>query len=191
MSQSPELQPQIGPRAVSGSNEEYAELRATLARVALSSCRSAAGAVVGGEGVMSLTRAFFAAGAAVVVGSLWPLRDDDAESFFAVFYDHLAAGETAATAFSAAQRERVRAGAPAQAWAGFVLSGNGQWRLPPAPRRAPRSPGLLRLVGGLLLALLTGYLLRRRLRAKAAASPRWNRRSRAGLRSAVSDPRDR
>jgi CHAT domain-containing protein len=140
------------------------DLRGSL--VALSSCRSASGALLGGEGMMSLSRAFFAAGSAAVIGSLWPVRDDDAEAFFAVFYDHLAAGETAATAFSAAQRERLEDGAPAQAWAGFVLSGHGGWRLPPGPQHgsgSARFPVVLLTVIG-LLALGAGYFLISRVR---------------------------
>jgi hypothetical protein len=70
------------------------------------------------------------------------VRDDEAEEFFAAFYDHLTAGETAAAAFSAAQRERIEAGAPAEGWAGFVLSGNGGWRLPGAPGEEPPALGL-------------------------------------------------
>jgi tetratricopeptide (TPR) repeat protein len=138
--------------------DEIARLDLRGSLVALSSCRSAGGALVGGEGVMSLSRAFFAAGSAAVIGNLWPVRDDDAEAFFEIFYDHLSAGETAATAFSAAQRERLRDGAPAQAWAGFVLAGNGEWRLPPAPPRPARSP-LFFLVPAGFLALGFGSIL--------------------------------
>ncbi len=135
------------------------DLRGNL--VALSSCRSASGALVGGEGVMSLSRAFFAAGAAVVLGSLWPVRDDDAEAFFEVFYNRLAAGDTAAAAFSAAQRERIRDGAPAEAWAGFVLSGDGNWRLPPESQRPGEvSPTVLILA--IVLAISTALLWRQR-----------------------------
>jgi CHAT domain-containing protein len=150
--------------------DEIARLDLNGGLVALSSCRGAAGALVGGEGVMSLTRGFFAAGAAAVVGSLWPVRDDDAEAFFAAFYDRLAAGDTAAAAFSAAQRESIREDRPAQAWAGFVLSGNGDWRLPPSPRRdGPESR--LFLAGTALLALFAGYvLIRRRTAVKAGSS---------------------
>lgn len=115
---------------------------------------------------MSLTRGFFAAGAAAVVGSLWPVRDDDAEAFFAVFYDRLAAGDTAGAAFSAAQRESLREGLPAQAWAGFVLYGNGDWRLPPGPRRGglASAPFLAGAVFLVLLAGLAGYIGLRRWR---------------------------
>lgn len=147
--------------------DEIAKLRLHGGLVALSSCRGAAGALVGGEGVMSLSRVFFAAGANAVVGSLWPVRDDDAEAFFDVFYDRLAEGGTAAAAFSAAQRDRIRASAPTQAWAGFVLYGNGGWRLPPAPPSGAWKRAAL-LGGAALFALLIGYaLLRRR-----TASPR-------------------
>lgn len=144
--------------------DEIAGLDLHGSLVALSSCRGAAGALVGGEGVMSLTRGFFAAGAAAVVGSLWPVRDDDAEAFFTVFYDRLAEGDTAAAAFSVAQRESIREGLPAQAWAGFVLYGNGDWRLPPGPRRDSMASASL-LAGAILFSLLAGYIgLRRRRR---------------------------
>jgi hypothetical protein len=135
------------------------DLRGSL--VALSSCRSASGALVGGEGVMSLSRAFFAAGSAAVAGSLWPLRDDDAEAFFEIFYDRLAGGDTAASAFSAAQRQRLRDGAPAEAWAGFVLSGDGNWRLPPAPE-SPSAAWPSALAAGGLLALAAAFFWMRR-----------------------------
>ena len=134
--------------------DEIARLDLEGSLVALSSCRSASGALLGGEGVMSLSRAFAAAGSAAVIGSLWPVRDDDAEAFFTVFYDHLAAGETAAAAFSAAQRERLADGAPAQGWAGFILSGHGDWRLPPGPQHGSGSAGVPVIFGiaaGILL----------------------------------------
>lgn len=113
---------------------------------------------------MSLSRAFAAAGSAAVIGSLWPVRDDDAEAFFAVFYDHLAAGETASAAFSAAQRERLEDGAPAQAWAGFVLSGHGDWRLPPGPQNGSGSGGfpvIFGIAAGILLLAAVSFWISR------------------------------
>ncbi len=93
--------------------------------VVLSSCSTGSGAVLSGEGVMSLGRAFFQAGARTVVATLWPLRDDDGAALFECFYRHLARGETVAAALTAAQRERLAAGAPAEAWAGAVVLGDG------------------------------------------------------------------
>jgi hypothetical protein len=102
--------------------------------VVLSSCTSAGGTFLRGEGVMSLARAFFAAGATAVVASLWPQRDDQAAALFDRFYFHLARGRSLGEALAAAQRDRAEAGAPASAWAGFIVLGEGN-RVPfPAAR---------------------------------------------------------
>lgn len=93
--------------------------------VVLSSCDSAAGAVLRGEGVMGLARSFFQAGTRTVVGSLWPVRDDEAAEFFDRFYRHLARGRSVAVALRATQAELRGAGRPAVAWAGFVALGDG------------------------------------------------------------------
>jgi CHAT domain-containing protein/tetratricopeptide (TPR) repeat protein len=93
--------------------------------VVLSACRSASGALLEGEGVMGLARAFFQAGARTVVGSLWPLRDDDAARLFDSFYRGLAEGRSVGAALAAARREQIRSGRPAAAWAGIVLLGDG------------------------------------------------------------------
>jgi CHAT domain-containing protein len=60
--------------------------------VILTACRSASGAVLEGEGVVGLARAFFQAGARAVVGSLWPLRDDEAALLVRDFGGELARG---------------------------------------------------------------------------------------------------
>jgi hypothetical protein len=111
---------------------------------------------------MSLSRAFFAAGSAAVLGSLWPMRDDDAQDFIEIFYDHLNAGETAAEAFSAAQRERIRDGVPAEAWAGFVLSGDGNWHLPGSAEPHNSYWPALVIAGSLLVLASVLIRLRRR-----------------------------
>lgn len=105
--------------------------------VVLGVCRGADGEVLAGEGALSLASAFFAAGAEVVVASLWNLGDRAAARFHEDFYAHLAGGEKAGQAFAAAQRARIAAGDPPAAWAGLVLLGNPDWRLAPAPRRRP------------------------------------------------------
>jgi CHAT domain-containing protein len=141
--------------------------------VVLSSCRTADGAVLRGEGAMSLARAFFQAGAHTVVASLWPLRDDDAEEVFGRFYRHLARGESVSGALRSAQEELRRSGAPAEAWAGVVVLGAGDLR----PSLPPR-PGLLRRTATLWIpaaavGVLVALLVRRALLGR--------RRSRAGL----------
>ncbi len=104
--------------------------------VVLSVCDSASGRVLRGEGVLSLARAFFRAGARTVVGSLWRLKDDEAERLFASFYEHLGQGLSVGGALRAAQRYRIRAGAPASAWAGVVVLGDGEVVVAPGGRRA-------------------------------------------------------
>ncbi|HEX9669554.1 MAG TPA: CHAT domain-containing protein, partial [Thermoanaerobaculia bacterium] len=116
---------------------EIVELDLAGDTVVLASCRSASGRVLRGEGVMGLARAFFQAGAHAVVASLWPLRDDEAEALFSSFYRHLGRGESLAAALRAAQTERIRAGAPAAAWAGLVVLGDGEL-VPARPRPAQR-----------------------------------------------------
>lgn len=93
--------------------------------VVLSACSSASGEILRGEGVMGLARAFFQAGAHTVVASLWKLRDDHGAALFDRFYHHLGRGLNVAAALQAAQRDRMEDGAPATAWAGVVVLGDG------------------------------------------------------------------
>ena len=144
--------------------------------VVLYSCRSASGTVLRGEGVMGIARAFFQAGAQTVIASLWPLRDDDGAALFDRFYHHLAAGQSVSAALRAAQLDRIRDGAPAYAWAGLVVLGEGG--LVPIPEGQPAAVRLWRRVawetwataGALtvLLALGLGALLRRQRRRSFA-----------------------
>jgi CHAT domain-containing protein/tetratricopeptide (TPR) repeat protein len=132
--------------------------------VVLSSCRSASGQMLRGEGVMGLARAFFQAGAHTVIASLWPVRDDDGAALFDRFYTHLAEGRSIAAALRAAQRDRIDAGAPAYAWAGLVVLGDGD--LVPLP--GGHRPSDLRTwalgAGAALLLLAAAVLLWRRRR---------------------------
>ncbi|HYU32606.1 MAG TPA: CHAT domain-containing protein [Thermoanaerobaculia bacterium] len=123
--------------------------------VVLSSCRSASGTVLRGEGVLGLARAFFQAGAHTVVASLWPLRDDDGAALFDRFYEHLGQGEDVAAALRAAQRERAEDGAPAYAWAGLIVLGDGEIVPLPGGSKQPALPAGL-LLGTAFAALLLG-----------------------------------
>jgi CHAT domain-containing protein len=140
---------------------EVADLPLQGRAIVLSACRSASGSTLRGEGVMSLVRAFFRAGADAVVGSLWPLRDDDAAALFESFYRALDGGASLGAALQAAQREAFRAGRPTAAWAGLVVAGDGS--LAPLPARPKRGGPLTAAVVAALTALaVTGLLLRAR-----------------------------
>ncbi|HWN45531.1 MAG TPA: CHAT domain-containing protein, partial [Thermoanaerobaculia bacterium] len=138
---------------------EIAEMDLGGRIVVLSTCESASGGILRGEGVMGLARAFFQAGAHTVVASLWKLRDDDGAALFDRFYLHLGQGKSVAAALQAAQRDRMGDGAPAEAWAGVVVLGDGD-RVPvPGGRRPSLVPWALVL--GLLAAALLAYGARR------------------------------
>jgi CHAT domain-containing protein len=110
------------------------DLRGRL--VVLPACESADGSVVGGEGPLSLARAFFAGGAAAVVATRWPLRDDDAAFLMERFYRRLAAGDSAGVALRGARRDAIDTGLPAAAWAGIALLGDGLQRPVRTPHRS-------------------------------------------------------
>ncbi len=118
--------------------------------VVLSACSSSTGALLRGEGVMSLARAFFQAGAHTVVASLWRLRDDEAAAFFERFYSHLGKGASVAAALQDAQRDLLAKGAPAAAWAGLVALGDGD--LVPLPGGRKKGIGPMPLWGWIVVA---------------------------------------
>lgn len=98
--------------------------------VVLASCKSASGPQLAGEGVMSLARAFFLAGARTVVASLQDLDDEEAKDLFVRFHSHLAKGLSVSGALRAAKREIFEqaggAGARANsAWTNVVVLGDG------------------------------------------------------------------
>jgi CHAT domain-containing protein len=145
-------------------SREISQLELDRAVVVLAACRSASGLGLRGEGVVGLGRSFFEAGAHGVVGSLWPLRDDESSALLEGFYRGLARGMSVAEAMAEARRERIRAGAATAAWAGMIVLGDGALRplaaAPDAGRR--RALATLALAAGALVALVGG--LRRRER---------------------------
>ena len=151
--------------------------------VVLSACQSASGPVVSGEGVLSLARGFFQAGAHVVVGSLWPLRDDDAAFLFESFYRNLAGGMPIASALRHAQQEARGEGLPAAAWASLTVVGDGAATPFPGGLHGPSikvSPGwvvlLIAVSAAAAIALFyfyqfpQGLQFRRSVRSRARAS---------------------
>ena len=141
-------------------SREIGELDLRSRIVVLAACDSARGRLLSGEGALSLARPFLRARAAAVVATLWRIEDAAASALFDRFYRHLARGRTVAGALRAAQRDRLRAGAPASEWAGVVVLGRGAVvAVPHAQRprwRVPRvaAAAALALAVFLLLAVL-------------------------------------
>lgn len=95
--------------------------------VVLSSCRTAIGKRVWGEGLMGLSRGFLYAGASSVMASLWQVEDRATSVFMRTFYEELLTGnKSRQEALQSAQRSLAadpRWQSPYY-WAAFVLQGD-------------------------------------------------------------------
>lgn len=85
--------------------------------VVLAACSTARGRVTPFEGTQSAARAFLGAGAANVIATLWPVGDEDAAAFYALFHKRLAAGDKPDKALQFAQVQSIRSSAPLSMWA--------------------------------------------------------------------------
>jgi len=146
--------------------------RALQARLAvLSSCSSAGGGILSGEGVIGLAAGFLSADVPAVVATLWPVDDAATARFMEGFYDELASGASPAAALAAA-RLRLRT-SPATAhpfyWAAFVLVGDGQAGLDLRPRRSGKQQLAAAGMVGLAVVLM-GWRVRIRRQRRSYIS---------------------
>jgi len=103
--------------------------------VVLSGCHSAAGKALPGEGALGLPRAWLAAGAGSVVGSLWDTPDDDGALFGELYRNLPGLGRLdAGRALRDAQLTMIRSGGPfgrpAYWGAYFVVANRGKGEFP-------------------------------------------------------------
>ncbi len=135
--------------------EDVARSRLSADLAVLSGCESAGGPVLSGEGVAGLSSAFLASGVPSVVATLWPVDDAGTERLAARFYDALARGESAAHALALAQQDLRRDPRTRHPfyWAGWVLVGEPDTRVPLVRRPLPPLGFALYLVLGLALAV--------------------------------------
>ena len=98
--------------------EIFESVRLDADLVVLSACESAVGREQGGEGLISLSRAFQYAGARTVAATLWKVADRATAELMIRFYRHLRAGRSKDEALRAAQIDLIRG--PIQ-----VADGNG------------------------------------------------------------------
>jgi len=110
---------------------EVFDLRLKAGLVVLSSCRSAGGRLLRGEGVVGLNRSFLFAGAAAVLMSLWPVDDEATCHLMGRFYRHLKDGKTAAGSLQLAKTEMIGSEHYSHPyyWAGFIVTGAADRRL--------------------------------------------------------------
>ncbi|MGB7744015.1 MAG: CHAT domain-containing protein, partial [Terracidiphilus sp.] len=90
--------------------------------VVLSSCQSAQGSVVDGQGVLGFRAAFAMAGAQAIVMTLWPVDDLAGKQFMDFFYSHIDKG--ASEAVRLAQRDMLATPNYKNPffWSGYVVS---------------------------------------------------------------------
>ena len=138
--------------------------------VTLSACNSNLGQDARGEGVLSLGRAFSAAGATGVVASLWPVNDQATASIMDKFYAFLSSSSTRPGALRAAQLAYLNDPAvPGYLkspiyWAAFNYYG-APGNVSSATSPSIPAAGYLVIGGALLFGLLgalLGYLSRKR-----------------------------
>jgi CHAT domain-containing protein/tetratricopeptide (TPR) repeat protein len=141
--------------------EELAALRFNADLVVLSSCRSAGGVVVNGEGLQGLTAPLVQAGARSVLASQWEVGDRDALEVIRSFYRHVAEGQTVGEALRRAKVDGIARGTPPREWAAFTMIGD---PLVHVPLRAPRRAYWPFLLGLAAAALVFFYWLRIRSR---------------------------
>ncbi len=118
------------------SNLEYSELytsRNQAELVVLSACNTSLGEIAEGEGVMSLARGFFYAGANTVISSLWNANDKSTAQIMESFYNNLEKGQTKSKALHNAKIKYLKSTSLSDAsphyWAGFVLIGDADTKL--------------------------------------------------------------
>lgn len=110
------------------SIREVMEMSIPAELVVLSACNSGTGAVMPGEGIVSLAQGFFYAGAQSLVMTFWTANDQSSATLMEAFYQNLADGQRKSEALRNAKIDYL-----AQAdelmthpyyWAHFVMNGN-------------------------------------------------------------------
>jgi len=105
---------------------DIAQLQLDADLVVLSGCETGIGKSLAGEGLMSLTRPFFVAGARQVVSSLWKVSDQATAALMEHFYTHLLDDSLPAEKALQMAKDDMRADPQWQHpyfWAGFVIQG--------------------------------------------------------------------
>jgi len=121
------------------TNLEYHELYTSKNQaelVVLSACNTSLGEIADGEGVLSLARGFFYAGANTVVSTFWNANDKSTAIIMESFYKNLKAGQTKSQALHNAKRDYIDIQSLSDAspyyWATFVLIGDAETILFPS-----------------------------------------------------------
>jgi CHAT domain-containing protein len=114
----------IAPGHMFLSMSEILGLKLQAESVVLSACNTGSGSISRAEGVMSLGRAFLAAGSSSVVVSLWQVSDESTALFMEDFYRNVLEGKRKDVALAAARASLFARGYQQPFyWAPFILIG--------------------------------------------------------------------
>jgi CHAT domain-containing protein len=107
---------------------EIAGLPVNAQLVVLSACNTGYGKLYKGEGIISLARAFYAAGAKSVVMTLWAVSDKTSSCLVSNFYNNLASQQYTGDALRKAKLDYMDSADGISAhpyfWAGYIVTGN-------------------------------------------------------------------
>jgi CHAT domain-containing protein len=94
--------------------------------VVLSACQTGLGQFIRGEGIESLSRAFFKAGASSVLMSLWAVNDQASYQLMERFYSRLRSSDSPIIALQKAKRDLINSDLLSHPyyWAGFIIKGD-------------------------------------------------------------------
>ena len=140
------------------------KLKLPVDLVVLSACQTGLGKDVKGEGLISLTRGFFYAGASGVVASLWKVDDDATADLMKYFYREMFEnGRSPAAALREAQLKmyQTKRWQDPYYWAGFVIQG--QYEMKDSFKQQSRSALYVAVLSaGLFLAIVFIFWRRHR-----------------------------
>jgi CHAT domain-containing protein len=107
--------------------------------VVLSACNSGYGKLHKGEGIISLARGFFTAGAKSIIMTLWSIGDKTSSKLMHQFYTNLAAHQNIGNAMQNAKIEYLEQTDEMKAhpyfWAGYIVLGNSNAIFEPDPAK--------------------------------------------------------
>jgi CHAT domain-containing protein len=131
--------------------------------VVLSACNTGYGKLHKGEGIISLSRGFFTAGAKSIVMTLWSIGDKTSSMLMHNFYTNLAANQNIGDAMQKAKLDYLEQTDEMKAhpyfWAGYIVLGNTEATFEPDKPKTWFYPWII--IGMLVIA---GIMFRKRIR---------------------------
>jgi len=105
--------------------------------VTLSACQTGLGQFIKGEGIESLSRAFFYAGASSVLISLWAVHDQASSQFMERYYFHLLSSNSIMNSLQKTKLEMIGSDTLSHPyyWAGFAATGNSDKIIYPSAKK--------------------------------------------------------